>query len=81
MPVMGGIEATQKIRLLEKEMQSPSPIPIVGITANARSEQLKQVMEAGMVLQSCHVFALRLLIVPRTKSSPSRSALWTCLSN
>jgi CheY-like chemotaxis protein len=81
MPVMGGIEATQKIRLLEKEMQSQTPLPILGITANARSEQLKQVMEAGMVLQPHHASVFRLLIVSRTMSSPSRSALWISLRN
>lgn len=38
MPVMGGVEATRRIRNLELERRSPH-VPIIGISANARPEQ------------------------------------------
>ncbi|SDT89239.1 response regulator [Desulfobacula phenolica] len=47
MPVMGGIEATRKIRQWEKEIQTP-PIHIIAMTADAMSGVREKVMEAGM---------------------------------
>lgn len=38
MPIMGGVEATRRIRNLELEKLS-SHVPIIGISANARPEQ------------------------------------------
>lgn len=40
MPVMGGVEATRRIRKLEEEGRARH-IPIIGISANARPEQCK----------------------------------------
>lgn len=40
MPVMGGVEATRRIRKLEQEGQLLH-VPIIGISANARPEQSK----------------------------------------
>ena len=46
MPVMGGYEATENIRRLEnKELAS---IPVIAMTANAFSEDVKKAMDAGM---------------------------------
>ena len=46
MPIMGGYEATKKIR----ELENPelANIPIVAMTANAFSEDVKNALEAGM---------------------------------
>ena len=46
MPVMDGIEATQKIRALERE--DAKTIPIIAMTANAFDEDKKHTYEAGM---------------------------------
>lgn len=40
MPVMGGVEATRRIRNMELEKRSLH-VPIIGISANARPEQSK----------------------------------------
>ncbi|MCP3873519.1 MAG: response regulator [Desulfobacteraceae bacterium] len=46
MPVMGGEEATQKIRDLEKEHADPTPI--IALTANAMIGDKERFLEAGM---------------------------------
>lgn len=45
MPIMGGIEATENIRLLDN---SNSKIPILAMTANARKEDQELCIKAGM---------------------------------
>eukprot|EP00743_Colponemidia_sp_Colp-15_P002000 GILK01002173.1.p1 GENE.GILK01002173.1~~GILK01002173.1.p1 ORF type:complete len:780 (+),score=103.57 GILK01002173.1:211-2550(+) len=47
MPVMDGQTATREIRRLEKD-RNWSPIPIVGLTADAREGNLKSCLSAGM---------------------------------
>lgn len=49
MPVMDGITATSKIREMEKLGQIKRHVPIMGISANARPEQVAKMTEAGMV--------------------------------
>ena len=46
MPVMGGIDATQKIRTLEKDKNAH--IPIVALTANAMKGDREICLAAGM---------------------------------
>ena len=46
MPVMGGLEATMRIR--EAEIGTARHIPIVAMTAHAAAEDKKRCMEAGM---------------------------------
>ncbi len=46
MPVMDGIEATQKIRELERA--DAATVPIIAMTANAYDEDKKQTYDAGM---------------------------------
>ncbi|KAL0490183.1 hypothetical protein AKO1_006655 [Acrasis kona] len=50
MPVMGGIEATQKIRQMEDERNIPvqDRIVIIGVSANSRKESINLAMSAGM---------------------------------
>jgi CheY-like chemotaxis protein len=46
MPVMDGLEATQKIRL--SELDTASHLPIIAITANAFDDDRRKCFEAGM---------------------------------
>jgi two-component system sensor histidine kinase/response regulator len=46
MPVMGGLEATRRIR--EEETKSGRHIPIIAMTAHAASEDEKRCLQAGM---------------------------------
>jgi CheY-like chemotaxis protein len=48
MPVMDGLQCTSKIRELEKAGDFKCHIPIVAVTANARSEQIATLLAAGM---------------------------------
>jgi CheY-like chemotaxis protein len=48
MPIMNGLEATQKIRQFQGEGLITGHIPIIATTANARSEQMNAARESGM---------------------------------
>ena len=52
MPVMNGLDATRGIRLLEQsgdaQLDRRATVPIVGVTAMARHEDLQLCLEAGM---------------------------------
>jgi CheY-like chemotaxis protein len=48
MPIMNGTEATRTIRLLQAEGNLEAHIPIIAITANARTEQIAAARESGM---------------------------------
>ena len=52
MPVMNGLEATRAIRLLgqtgDARLLQLASVPIIGVTAMARREDLQQCLEAGM---------------------------------
>jgi predicted ATPase/signal transduction histidine kinase/DNA-binding NarL/FixJ family response regulator/tRNA A-37 threonylcarbamoyl transferase component Bud32 len=47
MPVMDGLEATRQIRLYEKQENLPA-VTIIGLSGNARKEQIQIAMQAGM---------------------------------
>lgn len=49
MPRMDGLEATRRIREIERR-ESRSPTPIIALTANAFSEQIENCMRAGTSL-------------------------------
>lgn len=49
MPIMDGLTCTRKIRDLEREGKLKHHVPIIAVTANARSEQMDIALEAGMV--------------------------------
>ncbi|MCF8233932.1 MAG: response regulator [Bacteroidales bacterium] len=48
MPVMDGIEATKKIRIIEKEKEVDKPIKIIAITAYVMERDRKMCLRAGM---------------------------------
>jgi CheY-like chemotaxis protein len=48
MPVMDGLQCTSKIRELEQQGKFRRHVPIIAVTANARSEQIATLLAAGM---------------------------------
>lgn len=48
MPVMDGLQCTKKIREWEKDGSLERHVPIIGVTANARAEQIQTLLVAGM---------------------------------
>nr|POE80033.1 hybrid signal transduction histidine kinase k [Quercus suber] len=48
MPVMDGLTCTRRIRELERQGLIKCHVPIIAVTANARPEQIKTAMDAGM---------------------------------
>ncbi|PSN67097.1 hypothetical protein BS50DRAFT_493331 [Corynespora cassiicola Philippines] len=48
MPVMDGLQCTSHIREWEKEGLLKCHVPIIAVTANARSEQIATLLDAGM---------------------------------
>ena len=49
MPVMDGLTCTKEIRKLEQKGDVTSHVPIIAVTANARSEQIDTALDIGMV--------------------------------
>lgn len=48
MPIMDGLTATRKIREMEEAGQFRCHVPVIAVTANARSEQVTTALTAGM---------------------------------
>jgi CheY-like chemotaxis protein len=48
MPIMNGLEAVTQIRLLEQTGAMRGRLPVIGVTANVRQQQIQTAMEAGM---------------------------------
>jgi CheY-like chemotaxis protein len=48
MPIMDGLQCTSKIREMESVGEFKCHIPIIAVTANARSEQIATLLAAGM---------------------------------
>ena len=54
MPIMDGLTCTKEIRKLEAKGDVVAHVPIVAVTANARSEQIDTALNVGMVSSSLH---------------------------
>lgn len=50
MPIMDGLSCVRRIRALEAEGSLAQHVPVIAVTANARSEQISAAMDAGMDL-------------------------------
>ena len=48
MPIMSGLVATAKIRELERDGLLHGRVPVIGVTANVRQQQIETAMQAGM---------------------------------
>lgn len=62
---MDGLTCARRIRELERAKEIVRHVPIIGITANARVEQIASCIEAGMdeVVVSCDEFVTEVLIL------------------
>jgi len=49
MPIMDGLECTKSIREWEDKKMLVGHVPVIGVTANARTEQITDLLNAGMV--------------------------------
>jgi len=56
MPVMDGLQCTKRIREWQKDGKLVRHVPIIAVTANARAEQIAQLLAAGMVSVVCRAF-------------------------
>ena len=48
MPIMNGLTAVAEIRKLEREGLLQERIPVIGVTANVRQQQIDMALTAGM---------------------------------
>ena len=48
MPIINGLTAVAKIRELEKDGLLNGRVPVIGVTANVRQQQIETAMQAGM---------------------------------
>ncbi|KAF1349493.1 hypothetical protein EJ07DRAFT_169372 [Lizonia empirigonia] len=48
MPIMDGLACTSTIRAMERRGELKRHVPIIAVTANARQEQIRALLEAGM---------------------------------
>jgi CheY-like chemotaxis protein len=48
MPIMNGLEAVKQIRLMETEGTLSGRVPVIGVTANVRQQQIQTAIAAGM---------------------------------
>lgn len=71
MPVMDGLTCTKEIRKLEEKGDVTSHVPIISVTANARSEQIDTAMDGGMVCTA----------IIRMRSSSQRVLLMSSLQD
>lgn len=66
MPIMDGLTAVRQIRNLQKRGLISGHVPVIAVTANARPDQIKIAMDAGMVssfLESLKLFEEILTII------------------
>lgn len=48
MPIMNGLEAAAEIRQLERQGLLVRRVPVIGVTANVREQQIERAVQAGM---------------------------------
>jgi CheY-like chemotaxis protein len=48
MPIMNGLEAVKQIRLMESQGTLTGRVPVIGVTANVRQQQIQTAIAAGM---------------------------------
>ncbi|GAB7351221.1 hypothetical protein MBLNU459_g1657t2 [Dothideomycetes sp. NU459] len=73
MPVMDGLTCVRRIRQLQRTKEIISHVPVIAITANARSEQINTALKAGMDDVVTKPFRIPDL-VPRMQALVSRDA-------
>ncbi|CAI6339440.1 unnamed protein product [Periconia digitata] len=84
MPVMDGLQCTSKIREFEADGLLTRHVPIIAVTANARSEQIATLLAAGMddvVSKPFRIVELIPKIEELTLKYPSSQALTTATNS
>jgi CheY-like chemotaxis protein len=93
MPVMNGLEATRNIRQFQTEGLITGHIPIMAITANARSEQMNIARESGMddvvskpftipdLVRKMELFLGPLLMSASKKSNATLKRVWSTVQS
>lgn len=71
MPVLGGLGCVKRIRELQQEGRLKSHVPVIAVTANARSEQIAIAIDHGMDSVVTKPFRIPEL-VPQMQSLVSR---------
>lgn len=71
MPIMDGLTCTKEIRKLEQRGDVTSHVPIIAVTANARSEQIDTAMGIGMV----NIFSL-FFVFSLALSKSGKRGIW-----
>lgn len=74
MPVMDGITCARTLRAMQKDGQLTRHIPVIAVTANAREEQIKNTLEAGIDDVVSKPFRIPEL-VPKMKATIARFAV------
>lgn len=62
MPIMDGVTCVMRIRELQEEGTIVRHVPVIAVTANARSEQVARAKEAGMDLVVTKPFRMTELV-------------------
>lgn len=79
MPVLGGLECIKRIRELQHTRKLTRHVPVIAVTANARSEQMAEAMNQGMDLVVTKPFRIPEL-VPQMEKLVARIAAEGALS-
>ncbi|KAH7029150.1 uncharacterized protein B0I36DRAFT_290562 [Microdochium trichocladiopsis] len=75
MPIMGGLEFTMAVRSLETKGRLPGRVPIIGVTANVRQNQVVAALESGMDGVTTKPYRIFELIEHIERLVPVRSSL------
>ena len=73
MPVMDGLTCTKAIREMEIEGEVIRHVPIIGVTANARAEQIDTAREMGMVRCPCDGCCYEALLTRKFRTTLCRN--------
>jgi len=71
MPVMDGLTCVSRIREMQRDGELRAHVPVIAVTANARSEQIAVAMQTGMDLVLTKTFRTRSASADRSIGPPA----------